>query len=407
MALHNTQCPHCFTTYVISEEQYRVSDGIVRCGTCRESFKARLEPQTAIPRLDQNSIYIEPISQEIESESETDVADLEESHKPISFDEIKRLVEVSSESMHSELSLTFDEYDSTQIDNTTELSTQDIVDSIEVKEERRKARISKSLDVQESDTQIDASADNLDTQLIDQMDELIDEKLVNETPTSINIVNAEEEKIGFELEDLDLKQEQELKAQVEDDSVETPETEVEDTFSLKPKKTKTGFFKWFMLPILSAACLCLVAVLIYQLWFRQVVFFDTDSQGDRVITSVASELNQQIGSRSIALPLRRDLSKLELVSARAKAHPNRASTILLEVGLINHAKIAQEMPWLELTLFTQQGSLISRRNLSPEHYSYNNTTAAVMTPKEYRRLSIELLSFPKNATGYELKLLSR
>ena len=126
-----------------------------------------------------------------------------------------------------------------------------------------------------------------------------------------------------------------------------------------------------------------------------------------MVTSVASDINEQIATKNIALPIRRDLSQLELVSARAKQHPNRPSTMLLDVGLINHAKIAQAMPWLELALYTKEGELVARRNLSPNDYSYNNDTSLMMTPREYRRLSIELLSFPKHATGYELKLLSK
>jgi len=67
MALHKTQCPHCFTNYVISEEQYRVSEGMVRCGTCRERFQVNLTDSQQTPRFDPRKAFIEPISEDIPS----------------------------------------------------------------------------------------------------------------------------------------------------------------------------------------------------------------------------------------------------------------------------------------------------------------------------------------------------
>ena len=68
MELHKTQCPHCFTTYVISDEQFRVSQGMVRCGTCRERFQARLNSPKETPRFDPRKAFIEPISEEISAQ---------------------------------------------------------------------------------------------------------------------------------------------------------------------------------------------------------------------------------------------------------------------------------------------------------------------------------------------------
>ena len=419
MALHKTQCPHCFTDYVISDEQYRASEGMVRCGTCRERFQARLNSdETAIPKFDSKEMYIEPISQDAESNEHL----IEEQPTPISFGEIKRLKDSATFSMHSELSLGFSENEYDEPSSSDNISTDDILANIQAREKRRQNNNPPALGEPQNtglSSEINAQTDssesiqnNQDQQLINQVDELIEDKLISNNATTNNTIEALNEVVDTISDQpvaslQDSIREDSLDAPVAENSVLEDEVEAEEVFTLKPKKAKRGFLTWLLTPLLGAMCLALIAALIYQLWFRQVMFFDPGSKGDRVVTSVASEFNKQIAKKNMALPIRRDLSLLELVSARTKPHPTRSSTTLLEVGLINHAKIAQAMPWLELALYTKQGKLVSRRNLSPNDYSYNNDTTLMMTPREYRRLSIELLSFPKNATGYELKLLNR
>ena len=107
------------------------------------------------------------------------------------------------------------------------------------------------------------------------------------------------------------------------------------------------------------------------------------------------------------LPSRRNLSQLELASARTEAHPTRPSTTLLRVSIINHASIEQPLPWLEMSLSDAEGKLVSRRSLSPRDYVYQNATNNLIGARELKKVTIELLSFPKQATGYELKILNK
>jgi hypothetical protein len=60
---------------------------------------------------------------------------------------------------------------------------------------------------------------------------------------------------------------------------------------------------------------------------------------------------------------------------------------------------------LELTLTDEGGRLVSRRSLSPDDYLHNNRLQNRMRANELRQVVIELLAFPKQAHGYELKLL--
>jgi len=80
---------------------------------------------------------------------------------------------------------------------------------------------------------------------------------------------------------------------------------------------------------------------------------------------------------------------------------------LLKISIINHAKIRQQLPWLEMSLMDADGRLVSRRNLSPSDYVYQNATDDLIGARELKKITIELLSFPKQATGYELKILNK
>jgi hypothetical protein len=118
-------------------------------------------------------------------------------------------------------------------------------------------------------------------------------------------------------------------------------------------------------------------------------------------------LQSRLEGLDIKIPVRRNLSQLELLSARAQAHPNRSSTQLLRVSLINRADISQPLPWLELSLSDADGRQISRRKLAPADYIFNNRTDQQIGAKELKKITIELLAFPKQATGYELRLLNK
>ncbi len=421
MALHKTQCPHCFTSYVISDEQYRVSQGMVRCGTCRERFQAHLDTEGEIPKFDPRKVFIEPLTQEPEEE-------IEEVSTPIRFTDIKNLDASREFSMHSELSIGFAEAHA-EAELAKGLSTEKIITNIKAKKQRYDQ--DKGDSKTEASSQIEASSQSTaqtppnttaepaiqaepattpaasvanvpvsqastpepdDAKLIDEVDSLIADKLLNENGAakSSAVVNDRLESDPGSSQFLD----------AEDDESEAP-------FSLDASERSGKMSRWLLAPVLLIACVGLAASLVYQLWLQQGVWFNPGSSAERFVTSVASEFAGRVSQSNVALPVRRDLSKMELVSARTRPHPTRSSTILLQVGLINHAEIEQSMPWLELTLFSAQGNLLSRRNLSPEDYAYNNDLDAMMSSREYRRLAIELLAFPKNATGYELKLLSQ
>jgi len=149
MPLHNTQCPHCFTTYVISDEQLRVSEGMVRCGTCRERFQARLldSRQIKTPRFDPREAFIEPLTDELDAQKKAGAkALMDETPQQYSFadphTESERSPSISlsdvSESLNSDMSLDIDDEVPNPPLDSKRLTAEQMLANIKAKQQRER-----------------------------------------------------------------------------------------------------------------------------------------------------------------------------------------------------------------------------------------------------------------------------
>jgi len=428
MALNRTQCPHCFTTYLITEEQYRVSGGMVRCGTCRERFQARIIESQDAPKFDPRKAFIEPIS-----EQENDLpAHIHEGPRDYEFAEshennnenqtAETVLSELEESINSELTIEFEDDAPVTPASPEELETERILANIRARNIDR---------IPATDIRVDRDSDKKDTadpalnehvsqhelSLPDRSDndskrptqhDRIEPKI--ETPeTSVTRNTAEDEELIDEVDQLiedKILSTSEPSEFTEPDEPVTAQSETDIVFNLD-KRPRRRASRWAMLPLLFILIGVLAAALIYQLWMKQLLVFPENSQTEQLIQSGVRPLAKELAERDIALPVRRNLSQLELLSAQTEPHPSRASTNLLRVSIMNRAEISQPLPWLELSLTDSEGRLVSRRQLSPRDYIYNNQIDSGIGPKELKKITIELLAFPKQATGYELKLLNK
>ena len=214
-------------------------------------------------------------------------------------------------------------------------------------------------------------------ELLDEVDNLIDDKIIGEEISSI-------EESDLENTDLDLPEEQ---------------------FTLKKtswtKRITTAVGSVFLLLISFS----LVGVLTYQLWLKQALPDALISPVTAIVPLIDPVIKDVSARYDITLPVRRDLNNIQLVSANTEAHPSRASTILLRVSFLNRAKIEQPLPDLELSLTDEDGRIVSRRSFLPKDYLYNNATKNIISSNELKKVTIELLAFPKHAHGYELKII--
>ena len=323
---NKTECPHCLTVYIITDEQYQKSNGTVRCGNCRQTFVVSLfnsEPSRA-------------------------------KAKPVATPFAKPAPESIEE----------------KISQVKIVSTKDDLMQSSDPEATIASRFDSNLDAHNS-------AENL----IDAVDALIEEKLVD----------ADES--WFE----------------EDQTDDSDSTVVlREPFILDPKPKRSFLQRWIITPILCLLTPALLVALIYQLWLMQALpILDNEQVAERAapwLEPARKFLDEQFDWQ---IPERRDLAAMRLVSARLEPHPSRASTILLKITLLNQSKIAQPFPWLELELLDVDGRRVSRRALSPLDYLHNNRVENLIGANELRPVTIELLAFPEQAHGFELKIIDR
>jgi len=428
MALHNTQCPHCFTTYVISDEQLRVSEGMVRCGTCRERFQARLldGKDADTPRFDPREAFIEPLTDEQDTQrqiAEKVLADADpkeftfadphtETEKSISLSDV-------SESVDSKMSLDIDDDAPVTPVDSKQLSAEEMLANIRAKQQREiEQKPQTEIAAQATETQTAAETSSaLENPITGNA---VQRELALATSKSNEHVNNESPtKPQPENKEALINQVDSL---VNDKLIRTPgatagyataisQAKIEKPFQLdrKPKSVSKArsWASWLSALLLIIISLLLGIALIYQLWMKQIVAFKADSFAQKKIVELSVPVAKKLAEHDIVLPMRRNLSQLELASARTEAHPTRSSTTLLRISIINHAEIEQPLPWLEMSLRDAEGRIVSRRNLSPRDYVYQNATNDLIGPRELKKVTIELLSFPKHATGYELKILNR
>jgi len=441
--MNKTQCPHCFTVYVISDEQLRVSQGMVRCGTCRERFQAQVLHTGDSPKFDPRNVFIEPIS---EQDDET-VARVAEIIKQAAVVDFK--LDDFDNNLNSELSIEIEEEPSnedfqepstqeyeeppTAINHNVEQLADKIEDPASEVSETEEALNTKPetnptvnaesplnsvsthinntpIDTySESSTAIDefASIDEDDEnyaandgQLIDEVNQLIEKKILGAQETQSTT------QVGTVSDALDTPHDSgdtDILAQATPQALLSTE---QAPFSLT-EKSKIPFSHWLLAPILLVAGLALGGSLVYQLWLKQLISWPDDKRLQAKLAPLIEPIEKNLDQFEVTIPVRRNLSKMKLLSAQTEAHPTRSSTTLLRVSIVNRAIISQPLPWLELSLTDAEGRLVSRRSLPPKDYAYNNQIDDVLGPNELKKVTIELLKFPKQAVGYELRMLNK
>jgi len=200
---------------------------------------------------------------------------------------------------------------------------------------------------------------------------------------------------------------------VEDKILENQETKKDSDFyksinvSGKKPRRLSRLIAWPLNLVFMVLIALLSVTLVYQLWQKQFISWPDNPEFQDRLTPITQPLLDKLDEQDIAIPQRRSLRSLQLISAKSEPHPTRSSTLLLKVNLMNRAEIEQPLPWLELSLNDSEGRTISRRSLSPKDYIHNNRISQNIGPKELKKITIELLSFPKHTAGYELRLLNK
>ncbi len=183
----------------------------------------------------------------------------------------------------------------------------------------------------------------------------------------------------------------------------------EDDLFIEPAQQRTSHRSLLgggmRLLCLGIVVVCLLFGLAYQIWFKQFGFVQNNETVQSSLSTLMLPTLERLEGLGAVLPKPSNLSGISLISAQAEPHPSRATTTLMRVSFLNRSSVAQQLPWVELTLTDESGKVVARRALKPEDYLYNNATQTQIGPHELKKITIELLAFPKVATGFELKML--
>lgn len=327
----------------MTDEQLAKSRGRVRCGTCNERFKVNILPDNISnndsaddPRFD-----IENIKSDIDSIHDYD---------GVGDDVAEGFAKADTQA---------------NIDVLTS-STGDLFDGLEANSQQ-------------------------DTQLLDEVDQLIEEKVLSPSigPTTYRLDNTAS---IAELEGLEGTDKNTITAGANSREGQTDLPDFLSDVSAARSRSNTG--RTVALTGLSLLALALLVGLFVQ----SLLTYDLGERFAPLVNVVNQQLNRQPDNKTA-------LTQLKLISARTRPHQSRSSTTLLQVNLMNQSEKDQRLPWLELTLTDKDERVIARRSLPPANYIHNNATDVVIERKEVKSLTVELLDFPKQAYGYQVRII--
>ena len=173
----------------------------------------------------------------------------------------------------------------------------------------------------------------------------------------------------------------------------------------KPGRKARGALSLAKFVFASIVVIGLIVLLAYQVWLKQFGFVSNNESVQTILNSLLTPSLDYLEGLDVSLDRPKNLVGIALISAQSEPHPSRPSTTLMKVSFLNKSSVDQSLPWLELSLTDESGKVVARRALQPEDYLFNNTTQAGIGPHELKKITIELLAFPKSATGFELKML--
>jgi predicted Zn finger-like uncharacterized protein len=107
-----------------------------------------------------------------------------------------------------------------------------------------------------------------------------------------------------------------------------------------------------------------------------------------------------------ALPPRRDIPSLHVLSRDVREHPQYRDALLVNATVVNEAAFSQPYPVVELTLFDQSGAPIGARRFEPSEYLDESIAInAGMNPGQPVYIVLELAGVAEHAVSFEFKFL--
>jgi len=345
-----TQCPHCDTQFRITEEQYQIADGLVRCGVCNETFNAFEVNQ------DDAQLPIEPtVDNLVKNDDESNEQYTQQTVSSSTAMFISSEEDDSTEH-HNELieeSLVLDEHTASLVTSDDPLNSpfnnpfENAASSSTTEEPFT------SFENEDNEDRPKAQDTANDTDSHQHGNDVNDETSAN---TSLDDKHPEKHETEFDL------------FQTEDAETLSPDLR----HSIVPEECITKNSHAVFTGVLwSVAILFLTFTLVAEyIWFNRNQLIQIP-QAEPWVERFCQLTNCEIAAL-------RDPAQIELVTRNIYSHPNQKDALIVAVTLVNHANFAQPYPLMQIDFSDVRGGVIAARRFNAQTY--------LQTPKEQLRL---------------------
>ncbi|MBB3048151.1 putative Zn finger-like uncharacterized protein [Litorivivens lipolytica] len=387
MANRATRCPHCQTSFRVTESQLATARGRVRCGACLEVFNATTnwvdpapsqpdipEPE---PRYDDNT----PFPEDDAGQESASIEDTEAQTHPQN-DTAAQPTENEAEPDQEEMAQSEDEAE----DHTSDGYRFSALDSDSDDEEA--ARFSDPCE--ESEDSSDTSVQWADRT---EQEDIAESEEVSAPP-------PEEEEIGTSEEQPQAESPiQEIEPSEPDRDVEHDEFDELVAHQRRRIQISRRHVGWTLLCLLAAACL---AGQIVYAKFNSLA----QSQHRNALVETCKVINWAWGSQRCVLPPPRNLSQIDSLGLNIMSHPRYADSLLVDTIILNRARFEQPFPLIELIFRNDRGNIVARRAFSPHEYLAGELKGIEFMPSgQSVRINISIADPGSTAVNYEMQFL--
>ncbi len=445
-----TKCPHCGSTFRISEAQLSAKGGNVRCGSCLQVFRADLylvgaqavaspRPVSAKPskpkaKPDDESWALELLGEEPAATATPDKAIQSEDHqrpqrasRPAEpdwqagtnyGDEVDTPDFVAASPNGSrERSLRFDDELSDMLDDVGDGLThedaepinasadeswaQGILSELEQEEHKQKKY---GMEVIRDDQPPKAPIKN--AKLAAAMGQRVDEEALAAARASSHRPSAQakpapaalideddEDALGFLNQEPDLDLPKDFAAG-NPFALDRPLAHVDAPLVLKPQREPIAWGR-----LLTWSFLCLVALAMFA---AQYIYFNFDKLA--ADTRYRPYLEQGCAQLGCVVPEVPDINKLKIDSLVVRTHPKVEGALAVDAIIRNSASFAQPFPALHLRFTDKDDALIASRDLQASEYLQGDMARLRRIPPGTPvRISVELANPGSEAVNYSME----
>lgn len=413
---HVTQCPHCRTSFRVSQAQLAAAHGAVRCGACLHVFNAAEQLFGAAAANRPAVVTTVPTSAPTQSTSAKPAAKPADEtlwiHDDLDLDsldldeELARLEEQEQQLSQQFLALERAPHPAERFDNNALPADDEAHDEAWaealLRDEPAKRSSFELQPGDDSDTK-QTPAPNADlapttapaaaqTQSIaDDLDEPDEPRLGNLSPEQDDEDDQEPERQGDRETAKSPRSEPNLR---ETRLFELDDEPLQLDWRPTPARPWGRWFAWGLLNLLAAGGL-LAQYAAYN--------FDELARQDRY----RPWFEQLCPSIGCELPSKVDISQIRSSNLVVRSHPEFSGALIVDAILYNRAPFAQPFPLLEMRFADLGGQLIASRRFKPSEYLAGELAGqSEMPPQTPIHISLDILDPGTRAVNYSLSFHS-